>query len=247
MTELPSFGAVLARLSEHRRLDIHALSQAAAVPEPDLAAVLTGAAPSESLLRRLAPALHLHTSDLFVMAGLTVPEDLAPLDAKAGQAIYRIVATVDRGPDQVRRLREFVRTLPQQPRTQPPPPPPAHHRYQPGPGAVVLRLLHNRNLNWLASAYLLASTNVELYWSGSTVGLVGHGKKALTPDIVTGFAAVLGIRPVDLAAVTGVDLPAGTWTPPAVAAEFAELVWDVRRLTADQMHEVHGRARAMTA
>ncbi|GAA5192856.1 hypothetical protein GCM10023322_53350 [Rugosimonospora acidiphila] len=50
MAELPGFETALARLAEHRELDVYALSRAAAVPEAELAAVLDGARPSEALI-----------------------------------------------------------------------------------------------------------------------------------------------------------------------------------------------------
>jgi hypothetical protein len=80
----PEFGALLARLSDHRKLDIRALCQLADVAESELQAAFDGTPPSPSLLRRLAPVFSLHTADLFAIAGLAVPDDLAPLDPTAG-------------------------------------------------------------------------------------------------------------------------------------------------------------------
>jgi hypothetical protein len=79
MAELLSFGTRLTRLFEYRKLDLGTVARAAGVPESELAAVLGDVgAPDPSLLRQLAPALRLYTADLFVIAGLAVPDDLAP-------------------------------------------------------------------------------------------------------------------------------------------------------------------------
>ena len=78
MANHPSFGVLLARLLKHRGTDITWLSAACGVAEPEIRPVIDGAAPDESLLRALAPALGFHTADLFVMADVPVPEDLAP-------------------------------------------------------------------------------------------------------------------------------------------------------------------------
>jgi len=120
MTRLPSFGVLLGRLLDHRNVDVGALSQAAAVSESELQGVLDGAEPSPSLLRRLAVALNLHAADLFVMAGLAVPDDLAPLDPQANAWVARLVTCTVRLPaEQRRRVRQFVRSMPQQERPQP--------------------------------------------------------------------------------------------------------------------------------
>jgi hypothetical protein len=47
--------------------------------------------PSLSLLRRLASALNLHAADLFVIAGVAVPDELAPLDANAKMWVRQLV------------------------------------------------------------------------------------------------------------------------------------------------------------
>ncbi|MFE3037354.1 hypothetical protein ACFXKY_37590 [Streptomyces canus] len=86
MTEHPGFGALLARLLDHRGLG-----------DPDA-----------ELLRRLAPALGLHTVDLFLLARQAVPDDLAPLDATAAPWVK---STAER-----RDLLRLVRSLPQEKR-----------------------------------------------------------------------------------------------------------------------------------
>lgn len=245
MAGCPSFSILLARLSHHRRLDVGALSRAAGLSEPALQAVFGGVAPSPSLLRRLAPALDLHAADLFVIAGVAVLDELAPLDAKAKEWIPQLVGHAKCLPtEHRRRLRQFVGTLPQQDRTQPIPPLPVYEQYQPNLGALLVGMLGNRNLNWTATAKTLLQLT-GLYLAASTIGAVGHGRRELTPDLLAGFATVLGFGADDLAAMTGIELPDGTPAHNPAAADVAELIWDIRRLTADQVRQVHDQAKSM--
>ncbi len=43
----------------------------------ELDAVIKGAEPSQPTVRQLAPALGIHAADIFVLAGLSLPRDLA--------------------------------------------------------------------------------------------------------------------------------------------------------------------------
>ncbi|SEG56201.1 hypothetical protein SAMN04489712_106293 [Thermomonospora echinospora] len=245
MTEHPGFGVLLARLSAHRNLDVGALSPLVGAGEPELQAVMGGAAPDSSLLRRLAPVLGLRTADLFVMAGAVVPDDLAPLDAKAGLLVPPLVKrAVSLPSEHVHRLRQLVRSLPQQNRTQPVPPPPAWEQYQPGFGALLVRMLRNRSLAWTGSAMVLLCLTGR-YLAGATIGAVGGGRKELTPDLLADFATVLGIPADDMAALTGIELPDVAPRQNPVAADVAELIWDVRRLTADQVEQVRTTAESL--
>lgn len=39
--------------------------------------------------------------------------------------------------------------------------------------------------------------------SASTIGMIGHGRKPLTPELLAGFAAFLDVSARDLGALTG--------------------------------------------
>lgn len=91
MTDDARFAAVLTGLAAHRHLDASALASVSGLAEPALRSVLGGAVPSGSLLCRLAPALGLHTADLFVIAGVDVPDDLTPTDPQAGRWVPRLL------------------------------------------------------------------------------------------------------------------------------------------------------------
>ncbi len=237
---------VLARLSEHRKLDVGGLSRLAEVGESEVQAEIDGVAPSPSLIRRLAPALRLNAADLFVIAGMAVPDDSAPLDAGARVWVRELIGhAVWLSPERRRRLSQLVRSLPQEDRTRPVPPPRAREQYPPGSGAMLVRLLGNRNLDWTGAVWALAHlTSGSVYLSASSIGMVGHGRKELTPDLLAGFATLLGIPADELAAITGLE-PADIPPKNPAADDVAELIWEVRRLTADQVRQVCDKAKSM--
>ncbi|MGW2281072.1 hypothetical protein [Streptomyces sp. NPDC001770] len=252
MAEGAEFAVLLGRLMKRRRLDVAALSRSAGLAEGErdgdsngngnggLSGVLGGDEPSPSVLRKLAPALGLHTADLFVIAGAEVPDDLAPVDPRAGADVHRLVRIGNTlTPEQHVLLRTFVASLPQEGRVLPPltPWPPAVERYPGGPGALLMRLLRNRNLGWTAAAktFLVATGR---YWSPATYGGVGRGTVPLTGELLADFGAVLDVPAADLAALTGLtpaDPPSNPASACSTPGRVSGLVWDVRRLTADQL------------
>lgn len=82
---------LLGRLAKRRQPDLDVLARSADVGGSELKSLLRGGGPSPSLLRRLAPVLGLHTPDLFVIAGVDVPDDLAPGDPTAGSWVPVLV------------------------------------------------------------------------------------------------------------------------------------------------------------
>src|SRR5580698_5923604 len=88
MSEYPGFGILLARLLESRELDAQSLP-GTENERGELRAALDGAAPGRPLLQWLAAALGMHVPDLYVIAGMEVPPELAPLDATAGPRTAR--------------------------------------------------------------------------------------------------------------------------------------------------------------
>ena len=84
----------------------------------------------------------------------------------------------------------------------------------------------------------------RVYWSGATVGLVGRGRKKVTPDLQAVFAAALGIPAGGLAALGGMSVPEGDEVPLNPAADdVAERMREARRLTVDQVKLVRVRPR----
>ncbi|MFD3557544.1 hypothetical protein ACFWWA_36430 [Streptomyces goshikiensis] len=237
MTEHPGFGTMLAWLLDRRELGAQALADHAEVNADEVRAVLAGDGPGEALLRRLAPALGFHAVDLFVLAGLAVPDDMAPLDAAAAIWVKNTVTDAVRLPAAERReLLQLIRSMPQEER---------RSRFAPkplmplagGPGSWVIRMLQYRNLSWSGMAHALASVT-PTYLSAATYGVIGSGRKELTPRLVTDFAAVLGIDARDLAALSGVILREVPLPPTPEATDTADLLWEARRLSSEQARHV---------
>ena len=244
MTTYPGFGVLLARLMDHRRLDLAVTARRSEVSEADLQAVLEGSVPtSSSLLHGLAPLLVFHVADLLVVAGLEVPSELAPLDPEARPWVPQLVKhSADLRPEHRSHLRRLIQLMPQERRASTVLIPLAFEQYPLSVGAVIVRMLHNRNLNWTGSAKtLLVLTGLSL--SSATIGAVGHGKKEITSELLAGFAVVLGISPGDFGAMFGVEI--ASYSEDADMEDVARLVWDVRRLTADQIRTICSEAKMM--
>ncbi|GLV88112.1 hypothetical protein Slala03_78010 [Streptomyces lavendulae subsp. lavendulae] len=244
MTEHLGFAAMLAWLLDHRELGVRDLADRAGSTVDEVRAVLAGETPGEGLLRRFAAALGFRAVDLFILAGLVVPDDTAPLDAAAGRWVPHIVMDAAHLPAAGRReLLQIVRALPQEER---------RTRFAPkqlapladGPGDRVIRMFRYRNLDWTGMAKTLAVVT-PTYLSAATYGVIGAGRKDLTPRLVTHCAALLGIDATELAALTGVRPDA---VPPPAAAEAvdaAALLWELRRLSATQTRHASELARSM--
>ncbi|MCX4704190.1 hypothetical protein [Streptomyces sp. NBC_01373] len=244
MTEHPGFGTMLAWLLDHRELGAQELADRAGLNADEVRAVLAGDSPGEELLRRLGPALGFHAVDLFILARLAVPDDMAPLDATAAMWVRNTVTDAVRLPAAGRReLLQLVRSLPQEERCSSFAPKPLMPLAG-GPGAWVIRMLQYRNLNWTGMAVTLAFVT-PTYLSAATYGVIGSGRKELTPRLVTDFAALLGIDARDLAALTGVMLTEVPPPPAPEAVDAAALLWEARRLSAAQARHTFDLARSM--
>ncbi|MEV4764047.1 XRE family transcriptional regulator [Micromonospora chokoriensis] len=222
-------------MSKSRGQTVDSLLRAAEVDQSGIEAAFDGEVSGPSALRRLAPVLGVHPADLFILAGLDVPSDLAPCAAPAGSILDHLVKTALRLPiEQREQLLGAARSMPL-------PEPAAPIVWEPdrfphGPGAVIVRLLRNRNLNSLNSAKVLYRLAGIGPLSAATINLVGLGRKELSPELLSGFATVLSYRVEDLAALIDIGLPQAF--PPADTAsrQVAELIWEVRHLSADQLH-----------
>jgi hypothetical protein len=176
-----------------------------------------------------------------------VPEDLAPLDWRAGgMSLYHLVADAVRlTPGRVCELRERVGRMPQEPRPQLPPPPwesRRPERPERTPSGMLVRLFANRNLATSAGYAIWRVSGRVL--SGVTPASQGYRGKELTREELADYISVLDISAADMSIVTGVDLSAQVPGRPPGAAETARLIWDVRRLTAGQIREVYQTARS---
>ncbi|WP_354637421.1 hypothetical protein [Kitasatospora camelliae] len=242
MTEgVLEFGALLERLMHHRTLGAAALPAAAGADPEELQAVLAGRPPTGRLLRDLGPVLGLHAADLFVLAGQPVPDDLTPVTRNPNWSVSRVVYNMMVMPAEMRRpLLDAIRAQPVVRRKGRGGIDRPYHRYEPGFGAVLLQLTHSRNLTWMCTARALyAVTGGRIYLSASTIGGVGDGTVDATPELVAGFAGVLGIPAPDLAALGGIRLPDDLPPLHSRAAYVAAVIWEARRLTTAQLQEVY--------
>jgi hypothetical protein len=241
MQDGPGFVRVLARLVEHQLLTVAEVSRIAGVGEAELRGVLDGVAPDPRMLVRLAPALGIHGVDLLVAAGSPVPDDLLPTDPGAGRYVARLAgAALASTGEQRASLRRFVAALPQEPlvRPWPEPKPKPYEQYPHGPGGVLVRMLHNRNLKWMASANILARLDDAVPLSSTTIGVIGRGGMELTPRLLAGFAELLGIPVGILGILAGAEsVASGAPSLGSARRDIAELIWDARRLSLDQVGE----------
>ncbi|MGW6393261.1 hypothetical protein ACWFR1_22740 [Streptomyces sp. NPDC055103] len=229
---------------DRREFGAQELADRAGATGYEVRAVLAGTRPGEGLLRRLAPALGFQAADLFVLAGRAVPDDLAPLDATAAKWAADTVTDAVRLPEAGRReLLRLIRSLPQEERRSrfdPKPLMPLDH----GPGTWVIRMLQQRNLNWTGMARTLAFVT-PTYLSASTYGVIGSGRKELTPRLVTDCGALLGIDARELAELTGILLPEAPPPPSPAAVDAAAILWEARRLSSRQARHVSELARSL--
>ncbi|MEU2671524.1 hypothetical protein ABZ622_22180 [Streptomyces sp. NPDC007164] len=196
------------------------------------------------LLRRLAPTLGFHAVDLFILAGRAVPNDLAPLDATAAKWAASMVTDAVRLSEAGRcELLQLIRSLPQEERRSSFAPKPLVPLVG-GPGSWAIRMLQYRNLNWMGIARALAFVT-PTYLSAATYGVIGSGRKELTPGLVTDLAALLGIDACELAALTGVSLRKMPPPPSPEAMDAAVLLWEARRLSAVQALNVSELTRSL--
>jgi hypothetical protein len=205
----------------------------AGIPSSELDAVVGGAKPSADIVRKLAPAMGIHTADLFVIAGLQVPVDEAsawPTETWNVGPILGLAARMT--PQQRGRLEDLIRSLPVESATGPA----AGDDYPDGPGALMLRLMRNRNIRPFNPKILAILGGPHA--SGSTIEMLGPGRVVMTPQYVTALAYLLGYTPQDTVAIIGVGPVAEDVRVHPASADLARLAWNARRLTTEQLSQV---------
>ncbi|MGW2279319.1 hypothetical protein [Streptomyces sp. NPDC001770] len=239
---VPTLSGVLRHVMEARRLDPAGLAALAGVAEQETAAILGGAPPPLPSMGPLARALGLTTADLYEIAGVSPPWGLLPRDRGAQGWLPDLVALELGLPARFRReLCRLARSLPVGAEAAPPPDRP-YERYPPGPGALLVRMLGNRNLGWSAAAQVLARMT-DTCLSAATIGALGRGRIEPTPELTAGLGTVLGLPADVLTALTGAA-PSAVEPAPQVA-DAALLIRDTSRLTEAQVLQLIQQARSM--
>ncbi|MEV6304697.1 hypothetical protein AB0M02_35170 [Actinoplanes sp. NPDC051861] len=191
--------------------------------------------------RDLAPLLGWHAADLFVLAGRDVPVDLAAAPGRSSGGVGSIVGrAAEMTPAERRHLQAVIRRMPE---VKPSEPMPAVS--EAGPGPILGALVKNRAMRRVRAGTLMVIGEGP-YVSDSTVAMLFAGRVELTPRYVSAFAYLLGVPVADLAAVTGVDGHPEAQPHPDHEG-LAELAWDARRLTAEQIKEVRREASSASS
>jgi hypothetical protein len=224
---LTPFGTRAARLLEHRGIAF------AEVGERD-----------DDTLRRLAPVLGLHTADLFVLAGRTLPDELAPaeltgpwdVDALVGWRAHELDAAGRA------RLREFVDGLPARAVTRTRPFP--SDGLELTPGTLLRRLMDNRNLK-VRNSVLMALGDGP-YMSTSTYRMALAERLPLSDDYVNAFARTVGIPVFDLAVLIDREVTELPWTGRRPwPRDLVDLAWAARRLDDEQLRAAMDHADSL--
>lgn len=239
MTERSLFGMRLRRLLWARRppdsypsaeAATAALARAAAVPSAELGSIIRGAAPSPEILHRLAPALGIPVADLFVIAGQPVlPEHSSAWPTTPWDVGTVLSQAIGLGRERRGWLEAAIRSLPVAPRAEPAP----ADDFLDQPGALLIRLLRNRNIR--PNARLLLEIGDGPYVADSTIARLGPGLVVVTPRYVTAFAYLLGYTPAEMVALTGVGPVDEEAKPHPASAELAALAWQARGLSSEQL------------
>ncbi|MFI0417196.1 hypothetical protein [Spongiactinospora sp. 9N601] len=203
-------------------------------------------APGDVFLPRLAERLALQTYDLFLVAGVPVPDHALLFDESARLHIGRLMecalrlSTAGRG-----RLREHVRSLP----THMDAPASRKERpwesYPPGYGSLLIRMLELRNMNWTLAVKARYLTYGGMALSASTIGAVARGVRRPDIDTINGFAAILGVPASVITCLIGMPDTVASYRPSEEIVELARLLWEVRQLTERQMGQVSALAQEL--
>ncbi|MFD4532917.1 hypothetical protein ACFWNL_13825 [Kitasatospora sp. NPDC058397] len=201
-------------------------------------AIHAGEPSREEFLSRLAGQVGMQRHDLFLVADLALPDDALHFDEAASRALPKLVQRVLTLPaSSRRRLRDYARSLADVPHIAPPRKMRSFEQYPPGFGSIFVRMLALRNLGWSSAAKVMYLMS-DVYLSAATIGAIGRGVKELDPDLLDGFAAVLGVPVAVLASLAGTPQISASRRHPEEVIDTAALLWDVRHLSAEQVRQV---------
>ncbi|MER7467070.1 hypothetical protein [Streptomyces sp. NPDC097981] len=187
----------------------------------------------------------MQSQDLFLVAGLAIPDDELLFDQEASRELPQLVrrALFLPAPDR-QRLRDCARSLAEVPETLSQGNRSLYGQYPPGLGSLLVQMLALRNLGWSSAAkvmYLMSG----VYLSAATIGALGRGVKEIDAELLDGLSVVLGVPVATLARLTGVRPAVEIRRHSSGTVDTAALLWDVRHLTAEQVREVSRLADAL--
>ncbi|MFG2819066.1 hypothetical protein ACGFX4_06505 [Kitasatospora sp. NPDC048365] len=240
---------MLNRLLRHRRVGAAEVSASSGLAVAEVEAVLSGAPASGEQVDALARAFGLYPDDLRVIAKVPAGDAPVAADLRVGREVVEMITVAGALSGEERaRLVRLAHAQPRVPQAGPAEPPPRSRPRPEGFGAVLVELARvNRGLGGVlavnrALRYLIGG---RIFLSHSTIHGIEVGNVALRTDLVTGFAALLGIDPGDLAAMAGVAPGDTPLLDLELAGEIAELLRSCRGLTLEQVEHVQDEAWSM--
>ncbi|QLQ35329.1 hypothetical protein [Micromonospora robiginosa] len=233
-----NFLAMIERLSRARGEGLGDLMRVGGVDQSMIEAAFKVDVFGQPGLQRLAHALGMHAADLFVLAGIEVPNNLAPSSTPADSILDRLVRTALRLPAERReQLLGVARSVPR--RDSVPSMVRKRDNFPYGPGSMIVGMLRNRNLNNLNSVKMLYRLARIGPLSAATIHAFGSGRKDISPEFLFGFATVLGFRPDELSALLDIEFVNVRKPVDAATRQMAELLWDVRDMNSDQLRNLY--------
>ncbi|WP_330345374.1 hypothetical protein OHA09_23750 [Streptomyces longwoodensis] len=238
--EQHGFADFLRRFTKHQQLDLQSLNGAIGVSQMGLLAAATDERPDPAFVQRLAGPLNIEPVDLLVIAGLPVPDEGQAFDQAARGWIPRLVGDFVHISARGRaELIQLARSLPCGQSWQAVTNNRRREQYDTGPGAKVVRMLENRNLDWVTSAKLVHHVS-GMAIAASTIGALGRGEKRLTPELVAAFDRILNTPSGCIAALAGIPESVDSRWPDANGV--AELIWQARFVDGDHLRRLAERA-----
>ena len=204
----------------------------------ELLAAQAGEHSTVEFCRRLAERVGMQSHDMFLIAGLDIPEDALYFDEEASRQLPQLVkSALVLSTSGRQRMRDCARSLAGVPQTSSSKKKRFIERCPGNFGALFVQMLALRNMGWTSAAkvmYLMSG----VYLSAATIGAIGRGVKELDPELLEGFAAVFGLPVGVLFSLTGIQQNTESRRRKDGVIETAALLWDVRHLTADQVRKV---------
>jgi hypothetical protein len=206
---------------------------------PEVLAANAAGAPLTETLPGLAESLGMRKLDLFIVAGLDIPDDELPFHTNASSTLPRLVnraLALDEPSRQ--RLRDAARSLsvlpPSEPCRQSPLHRPGGDPYPLGTGSLFARMIALRNMSSPAFAQALLKMS-GVWLAVSCVDGMVRGLRVYDAKLVIGLAAVLGMPARVLATLMDVDFGIEDHEHSPENRDVAALLWEVRQLTAEQV------------